>query len=172
MRWPTLSLISGKSCVLDAPGSVNTIRTMKSKVRVTKSKDMLRVLIGKTLRRWRKWKGDPTQTEVAKLADIPEHWVGGCERGERPIDSVVIARICMALDVPPEAFVADLMKAYTRELKEVVKGLRKGAPAEELQKYPGAAKAQEDMIRSIEKTLDLVKQMLVRASERMDSEEE
>jgi vacuolar-type H+-ATPase subunit E/Vma4 len=78
----------------------------------------------------------------------------------------------MALDVPPESFVEDFMEAYTRELKEIVKELRQGAPAEELQKYPGAAEAQEDMIRSIEKTFNLVKRMLVHASATMDPDEE
>ena len=145
---------------------------MRSKVRVTKSKDLLRVLIGKTLRRWRRLKGDPIQTEVARLAGIPAHWVGAYERGERPIDAVVVARICMALDVPPEAFVEDLMEAYARELKEIVKELRQGAQVEELQKSPGAAEAQEDMIRSIEKTFNLVKRMLVHASASMDPDEE
>lgn len=145
---------------------------MKSKIRETKSKDLLRVLIGKTLRRWRRLKGDPIQTEVARRAGIRSHWVGAFERGERPIDSVVIARIIIALDVPPEAFVDDLMEAYTRELTEVVKELRQGAPAEELQRIPGAVEAQEDMIRSIEKTFSLVKRILVHASATMDQNEE
>src|SRR5215203_1268034 len=111
--------------------------------RVTKSEDPFRMLIGQALQKWRRVNGNPKQSEVAKRAGIPAHWVGGYERGERPIDSVVVVKICMALGVKTEVVLGDMWDAYKGALQTIERELKGGLSADELRRVPTAAQTQE-----------------------------
>lgn len=126
---------------------------------VTKTEDPFRLLIGQTLQKWRRLNGNLKQAEVAKRAGIPAHWVGAYERGERPIDSVVIVKICIALGVESDVFLMDMYEAYKRALKAIEGELKNGLPSGEV--LPKAAQTQEDLVKSLETVLDLVKRVLL-----------
>jgi transcriptional regulator with XRE-family HTH domain len=56
-----------------------------------------------------------TQTELAKLLDVPQSYVSKCELGERRVDLVETLEICRALNVDPLAFVRRLINSTESE---------------------------------------------------------
>lgn len=91
---------------------------------VDEGKDLLRTALGTVLRERRKRVPKLSQMSLAIKAGLPANAVGDLERGVRTIKEDELIRLCIELDIPTEAFLAEVSSAQVRALRPLDQKLR------------------------------------------------
>jgi len=79
---------------------------------------------GRVLLEWRERRGY-TQEELARRSGVGIGSIGALERGEDWPAGEKLARICVALEVDPEALLIEIARAEAGEMKPLVEGIRR-----------------------------------------------
>lgn len=87
---------------------------------------LLRSSFAQALRDARFHRGIRSQAALAEMSGVPEYVVGALERGEKPIDLKVIAKLCNGMRMSPGVFLEEVRQIQLHLLLPVTAKLEAG----------------------------------------------